>query len=213
MNIISLSNGEKNSYKFNDDKILKEARGLNLLLEILIEEVERQWEYARVLLEEVLEIVDVSDECAKSSCLALDYFFFQVVGDTGVVALSLVLVQSGVRMVTVDVISADQKFLLDFDSLCESLDFVEISMKQDCSIIGIFERVFNAALCGFLDHLEPLIPGPISQSVQDLFESRTILQVSSELSGQEQVLVGADNVIIGELDKVIVLLATVEDQR
>lgn len=61
----------------------------SLFLELLIEQIERHGEDAGVLRPDVLEIVDMSDEVADSLSLALDDLLFQVVGETGVVVVSL----------------------------------------------------------------------------------------------------------------------------
>lgn len=72
--------------------------------------------------------------------------------------------------------------------------------------------MLNSAASGFLDHFDSLSPCSISQSVQNLLESGTILGVSRELSRHEQIFVRADKLVIGELDEVFIS-TFFEDQR
>lgn len=111
----------------------------SLLLEMLIEEIKGEGEDFGVLVEDVLEIVDVADERANDISLVFDDLFFQVVSETGVIVIALVVVMLSARVVTVDVVGADQKLLLDFNSQAESFDFVDIFMSQDRNFVSRLE--------------------------------------------------------------------------
>lgn len=77
-------------------EILRVASRRCLFLEELIKEIERHGEDRGVLLEDVLEIVDVSDQRANCRSLFFDDLLLQEVRDGGVVSLGLFFVQSGV---------------------------------------------------------------------------------------------------------------------
>lgn len=172
---------------------------------MFVEEIQRHREDAGVLSEDVLQVVDVSDQIAKCVDLALDDFFLQVMSESRVVALHLVFIQSGMRVMAMDVVGASQQPLLDFDRLSNRFNFIKVPVGLDGSFIGISEAVDGTSLSEFLDHLDSLAPCIVRQSVQDLLESRTILQVCAKLSRQEEVLVGSDEMIVGEFAEVIVL--------
>lgn len=174
-------------------------------MEIFVEEIQRHREDAGILSEDVLQVVDVSDQIANGVDLSLDDFFLQVMSESRVVALNLVFIQSGMRVMAMDVVSASQQSLLNFDRLSNRLNFVKIPMGLDRSFIGLSEAVGGTSLSELLDHLDSLAPCAVRQAMQDLLESRTILQMCSKLSRQEEVLVGSDEMIVGEFDEVIVL--------
>lgn len=207
--IIGFSSRWTYESKKEKDKILR--RLLSLILEIFVEEIQRHREDAGILSEDVLQVVDVSDQIANCVDLSLDDFFLQVMSESRVVALHLVFIQSGMRVMAMDVISASQQPLLDFDRLSNRLNFIKIPVGLDRSLIRLSEAVGGTSLSELLDHLDSLAPCAVRQSVQDLLESRTILQVCSELSRQEEVLVGSDEMIVGEFDEIIVL-ALVDNQ-
>lgn len=154
----------------------------------------------------------MSNQRADGLSLVLDDLFLQVVRDADFVALRVVVLQSCVRVVTMDVVGGDQQVLLDLHSSCQSGNLAQLTAGGDLLAVGLVEVMGGAALRRFLDHLDSLVPGAVGQGVQDLLESGTVLQVSAELGGQEQIFVGADEVVVGVLDEVAVL-RLVDDQR
>lgn len=154
----------------------------------------------------------MSDQIADGRSLVLDDLLLDVMSDAGVIADSLAVDEGGVRVMTVDVVGSLQKVLLDLDGLCQGLDFTDLSMNLDCVVVEDFEVMGNSALGSLLDHLETFAPGAVGESMQNLLEPRTILQVSSELSRQEQILVGSDELVVGVFDEIIVAGFFVENQ-
>lgn len=176
----------------------------NLFLEILIEEIERHRENVAILLEDVLEIVDVANKIANCLSLAFNDFLLQIVCNTCIVILILSVSQSGVRVMTMNVIGTLQKLLLNLDSLSKSLDLVDIAMSFDVFLVGKSKVMADAALRHLLDHLESLAPGAVRQSMQNLLESGTVLQVCAKLSRHKKILKRSNKVIVGQLNEVSV---------
>lgn len=163
-----------------------------LRLQVLVEQIQVQRVRSIVLVDQTLQVVGVAGQLANGVHLVLEEVLLQIVGHLGIA-----LLLDGVRVMQVQLVRLRRQHLFGVEGERQSGQLVQLVDHLLVGLVVLGEVVAAAAFRHLLDQVDGVVPRLVGQREELLLEAGPVLQVAAKVGGEQQVLVGLGQLMVG----------------